>query len=236
MKYLSTYNESLRDKMTPKSPEDLKKIISDYNPIRKMKFIIDNGIEDTYSNDELDEIKRGIKETMRMKKLPMDKIWAIQKFKLDSVYSTEEINIIKNEIKNEISQWDTVALMGAINAYRLEDLYSKEYLDSIINETVTRYVKYRKQIIESMTEISNRVQSELEIEEDELTDKGYAFITTSFMHKGVKMWFNLLQDRELMEVGFDPIHEETNFGDEKEVETVEEGMKHITFWVKKIKN
>jgi ankyrin repeat protein len=54
MKYLHTYNESLRDKMTPKSKEDIEKTLQDYLPHEILRL--------GYRNNMWDLVKRGIEE------------------------------------------------------------------------------------------------------------------------------------------------------------------------------
>jgi len=68
MKYLKSYNESIRDKMTPKSGEDIKKSLADLDAINKYSFIKKYNIKDLYSKEEMEELEKEVRINYNLNK------------------------------------------------------------------------------------------------------------------------------------------------------------------------
>ena len=86
MKKIKTYNnfinEGIRDKMTPKSKEDVKKSLDKLEPNRKLELIFSNKITDYYTKDEIKKLLDKLEDK--------EKISMILTYKPD-VYSKKEI-------------------------------------------------------------------------------------------------------------------------------------------------
>ena len=76
---IESYNESIRDKMTPKSDEDIKELLDKLPPVTRIDKIMQMGVQNLYTKEEIDILVKKLSvEQMIDKGLAYGLMWAVR--------------------------------------------------------------------------------------------------------------------------------------------------------------
>ena len=121
MKHLKSYNESLRDKMTGKSKEDIKKSISDYPASKKLSWSKDNMV-DLYTEEEKKILKHQTIKEFNFNRERLIKLMT----ELATIYGVE-IKISEDAVSEEGDGYINISFDYLDTSFYME-IYQEDYL------------------------------------------------------------------------------------------------------------
>jgi hypothetical protein len=101
-------NEGIRDKMIPKSKEDIKKSLDELGPINKIKKIFINKVQGLYTKDEIDEM---------LKEVPSYTLLEI------AIYNLNDLEMVKKLIEDgvDLTKYNNELLKDITGAWHYDD-------------------------------------------------------------------------------------------------------------------
>lgn len=211
MKYLQTYNESIKNVLKPKSPEFIQNNLNKLYGVKKIKYVEKY---DLYNYVTVDEIKQIIISELDLEEI----LDVLTYYKIKNLFSVYELNEIKENILQMFFEQDLDYRQNFLNLLYDYNLFNMNELNELQqycqqNESIKNILKpkspeYIKSIVDNMNNYDklryikkyklNNIFSDEEIK-DLLLNNNYAVeeLIDLLCHEP---FYNLLTDEEINDI------------------------------------